>query len=194
MPTKIPAAEKTPDKKAAAVRVAEKLVYSDREAAPEERDAGIVYTRRGDVRRPELINREIEDREHRKRIPLGAGNICIGIHAGDELGELSFNVQFEGKSGEREFCLGEQNALLHDVSEWMHEFLTTVGHEDGEFVVTVEGKPCPFADRRLELEIATKHLEGRSHEIEQTQQTTVKGTVATSHQITDTRTTTIKHG
>lgn len=140
------------------IHVSDKVVYSDRMPTPEEQAANVAYKAQGDLSIPEMVNREIEDPDVRSKIPPGEGNICVSIQPGDELGQLSFNVQFEGRRGDYDFCLDEHDKLLLHVAEWVKDLLSEL---DADFDVTIESKPCPNTERRIEIDLASRIMEGR---------------------------------
>jgi hypothetical protein len=141
-------------------QVKKKVVYSERQPTAQEQAANVIYQKDGELAKPEMVNRAIEDPEVRSKIPLGKGNICISIQAGDTLGDLSFNVQFEGRRGEYDFCVHEHNELLLGVSDWLQEIL---GQFEGNFDVTLESKPCPKTDVRVALDLAERILERQTN-------------------------------
>ena len=137
-------------------QVKEKSIYSDQEPTPEEVAAGVIYQPEDDLPRPEMVNKEIEDPEEREKIPKGEGNICISIQPGEELGELTFNVQFEGRRGDYDFCVENHNELLLHVSDWIGELLSELGTD---FDVFIDSKPCPKTEQRVEVDLAAQILE-----------------------------------
>lgn len=140
------------------VRVTKKAVYSDKQASEEEQQQRVQYGP-GELRIPDAINKDIEDSDFRRLIPLGHGEICITVMPGDELGELSFNVQFEGTKGEHEFCLRQQDALYQDVSEWLGQVLAEL---PADFEAEIEARPCPHPDIRVQVDAGARRLAGQS--------------------------------
>lgn len=137
--------------------VVQKVVYAKDSPTEAEKNANVVYRSEGTLSKPELVNREIEDAEVREGIPRGDGKISISIEPGDELGDLSLNVQFEGKRGDYDFCMENHNQLLLHVSEWMNEFLKEL---DSDFEFILESKPCTETTQRVELDLAAQILQG----------------------------------
>lgn len=142
------------------MQITDKVVYADLRPTPEEEAAQVVYKTQGDLTKPEMVNRAIEDPEVRSKIPPEEGNICVSIQPGDELGQLSFNVQFEGRRGDYDFCLNEHNTLLLHVAEWVKDLF---GELDADFDVTIESKPCPKTEQRIAIDVASRLLEGHLH-------------------------------
>jgi hypothetical protein len=142
------------------LKVTGKRIYLDREPSSEERAAGVVYQPDGRLSQPDLVNTRIEDAGTRARIPAGQGNICISIAPGDELGELTFNVQFEGRRGDYDFCLDHHNKLLQDVAQWLQDILAAFGTQ---FEVELESRPCPKTEKRVALDLAAQILEDIEH-------------------------------
>lgn len=136
--------------------VKKKVVYSAHQPTAQEQADNVIYQKDGELAKPDMVNHAIEDPKEREKIPSGKGNICISIQAGDTLGDLSFNVQFEGKRGDYDFCVHEHNELLLGVSDWLQELL---GQFEGDFDVTLESKPCPKTDVRVALDLAERILE-----------------------------------
>lgn len=141
-------------------QVKKKVVYSDRQPTAQEEADDVIYQKDGELAKPDMVNHAIENPKERERIPRGKGNICISIQAGDTLGDLSFNVQFEGKRGDYDFCVHEHNELLLGVSDWLQELL---GQFEGDFDVTLESKPCPKTDVRVALDLAERILERQTN-------------------------------
>jgi hypothetical protein len=137
------------------------VVYSALPPTEEELRAGIVYTEAGDLRNPELVDKAIEDPETRSRLASNQGEISITVVAGDELGQVSINVQYEGKRGLYDVCLQNQGELFEVASGWLGEFLGELG---ADFEVEIEAKPCPKTAKRLPLKQAAANLEVRSIE------------------------------
>lgn len=137
--------------------VAQKTIYSQDKPTDAEKNANVIYQPKGNLSNPELVNREIEDANVRAQIPVGQGKISVTIQPGDELGDISLNVQFEGTRGAYDFCLKNHNELLFHVSEWMKEFLENL---DADFDITIESKPCPKTANRVELDLAAQILQG----------------------------------
>lgn len=140
------------------LKVTEAVIYLDREPTEAEEAAGVAYRPGGQLSQPDLVNRKIEDAGERARIPAGEGNISITIAPGDELGELSFNVQFEGRRGDYDFCLQHHNELLEQVSDLLAEILSDFG---ADFEVKLESLPCPKTELRVQLDLTQQILEGR---------------------------------
>src|SRR6185436_144590 len=109
------------------IQVTSKKVYSDKEPTPDERAAGVEYLKGGQLTEPGIVDRRIEDKVLRMTLEKDEGNISITVLPGDQLGQLSINVQFEGKSGEHDICLKEQDALLQHAAEWLDEILSDFG-------------------------------------------------------------------
>jgi hypothetical protein len=147
-----------------AIQVTSKKVYSDKEPTPEERAAGVEYLEGGQLAEPELVDRRIEGKALRMMLEKDEGNISITVLPGDQLGQLSVNVQFEGKSGEHDICLQEQDALLQHAAEWLDEILSDFGCN---FRAQIESLPCPHTAIRLQIDLAARRLAGeRSRTIE----------------------------
>ncbi len=106
--------------------------------------------------RAELVDHEIEAHCYRKGFEADEGVFCVTIQPGDELGQLHVNVQFEGPIHNYEFCMDNQNDVLLNVAEWLRDFL--VGEEGlgGDFVVDLDGAPCPEAEQRLVVDLAAR--------------------------------------
>lgn len=139
------------------IEVASKKVFSNRDATPDEQAAGVEYISGGSLREPDLIDRDIEDGSVRSKLDKDQGNIAITVLPGENLGQLSVNVQFEGKSGEREICLQEQDKLLQEAAVWLEDILSDFGCD---FKADIEALPCPHAVARLQIGLATKRLMG----------------------------------
>src|SRR5262245_28425457 len=107
-------------------RVIAKAVYSRKTPTPQEAEAGVAY-QPGGLKHPELVDHAIEDPVTREKLPKDRGNISITVLPGEELGEFTFNVQFEGKRGEHEFCVHEQDALFQEAAGWLSEILGELG-------------------------------------------------------------------
>ena len=137
-------------------RVTGIVVHSTLARTDDERDAGIVYTAEGGLSEPELIDTEIEDRERRRRLAATAGNISITVVPGSELGQVSINVQFEGKHGKYDLCLENQGELFTEASGWLSELLAELG---ADYDVRIEARPCPNTDKRLPLKHAAEIIE-----------------------------------
>ena len=87
------------------VNISEIVVHSVLPPTDEERQTGVVYDGDRELSNPELVDKEIEDSEERKRLKNNAGNISITVESGERLGQVSINVQFEGENGRYDFCL-----------------------------------------------------------------------------------------
>ena len=131
------------------------VVYSPLLQTAAEQDANISYQETGDLSHPETVDKEIEDSEYRSKLPVDAGNISITVLALEELGDISVNIQFEGKRGLYNECLRNQSELLDAASGWIGEFLEQLG---GDFDIVIEAKPCPFATERLPLKRVADNL------------------------------------
>ncbi|MBN1138316.1 MAG: hypothetical protein JXM73_17135 [Anaerolineae bacterium] len=145
----------------ARIQVDSKVVYSKRKATKEEEASGVVYQPDGCLSRPELVNRTIEDRKVRAAIPEGAGRICISIQPGEKLGQMCFNVQFEGRREEGrpelyDFTADRHNELLLAVSDWLQSLFGELGTD---FVADLESSPCPETDHRIFLDLAAQVLD-----------------------------------
>jgi len=140
-----------------AVKVTSKKVLSDRVPTQAETDVGVEYLRKGQLTASDLVDRRIEDKRLRERLKEDEGNISITVLPGERLGELSINVQFEGKSGAHEICLQEQDDLLQHTAEWLSEILSDFGCD---FEAEIEALPCPHAEARLRIDLAAKRLAG----------------------------------
>lgn len=141
------------------VTVSKIVVYSGLEATPDEKERGIIYVRDGALRHQEAVDKEIEDAKFRTGLDDGAGVVSITVIPGDELGQFSVNVQFEGRrtgqQREYDFCLEQQGALLIDASKCLGELLRELGVD---FEVEIEAKPCPHTNLRLPLQQAANLL------------------------------------
>jgi hypothetical protein len=145
-----------------AIRVGRKRVLSNKTATTAEREAGVTYDSQGTLPADDLIDQVIEDEKVRIKLDRDEGNISVTILPGDRLGDLCVNVQFEGKSGERELCLQEQDMLLQHASEWLADLLDEFGCD---FEASFDARPCPHAAARLQIDRAARLLT-REHAIE----------------------------
>ncbi len=145
------------------VAVTKIVVYSDRKASEDEVKDEITYDPQGDLTCPEAVDTAIEDPESRSKLPANAGNISLTVVAGDELGDITVNIQFEGKRGLHDQCLRNSGSLLDAASTWLGEIL---GELDGEFDLEIEAKPCPHAAERLPLKRAAENLVGHGRNLE----------------------------
>src|SRR5215831_8835710 len=60
------------------IHIINKMVYSENfQPTPAEQATNVNYEREGDISKPEMVNRDIEDPKKRQLIPLGEGNICV---------------------------------------------------------------------------------------------------------------------
>jgi hypothetical protein len=139
------------------IQVISKRVYSGKPAEPEETAANVQYLAQGGLRHEDLVDRDIEHTSLREGLPIDEGNISITVLPGERIGELSANIQFEGKSGEREICLKEQDELLQYATEWLSDILSGFGME---FHAEIEASPCPHAAARIRVDLAARRLEG----------------------------------
>lgn len=133
-----------------------KLVYVGPSPEEANTEAGVEYAPAGYLSKPDMVNKDIEDVATRSKIPEKEGNICITILPGEHLGELSFNVQFEGRYGDYDFCLNEHNELLLSVSEWIQELF---GELATNFEAVVESRPCPKSAQRVKINLAAQLIE-----------------------------------
>jgi hypothetical protein len=140
-----------------AITVTSKKIYSDKDPTEDERIAGVEYVKNGGLAEPELVDKRIENEVLRMRLPKDEGNISITVMPGERLGQMSVNIQFEGKSGEREFCLKEQDTLLQHAADWLNDILSDFGCD---FKARIESLPCPHAEARLQIDLAARRLEG----------------------------------
>lgn len=139
------------------IMVIEKTVYSDREPTPDETAAGVTYARGGVLAAPDLADKAIQDERIRQGLKRDQGNISITVLPGERLGELTVNVQFEGKSGERDLCIGQQDALMQEAGDWLESILGGFGCD---FRASIRALPCPKAEARLHVDLAAKRLQG----------------------------------
>src|ERR1017187_8437528 len=102
-------------------------VHSDRVPTQAESAAGVEYVNDTQLKEDDLIDARIENPVLRVSLGKNEGNISITVLPGEHLGELSINVQFEGKSGEHEICLKEQDTLLQEAADWLNEILSDFG-------------------------------------------------------------------
>lgn len=137
------------------VRVVAKAIYSQKSPTPQEAEAGVTYED-GGLKYPELIDKKIENPVEREKLPKNRGNISITVLPGDELGEFTFNVQFEGKRKEYEFCVQQQDELFQEAAAWLSEILGELGCD---FEAVMEAEPCPHAESRVQLALAARRLE-----------------------------------
>jgi len=138
-----------------AIEVTSKIIHSDRGATVEETNAGVEYVADTQLTAPDLVDNRIEDKALRMTLQKDEGNISITVLPGEQLGQFSVNVQFEGKSGEHEICLKEQDTLLQYAADWLGEILSDFGCD---FKAQIEALPCPHAEARLQLDLAAKRL------------------------------------
>jgi hypothetical protein len=147
-----------------------------------ERQDNIIYTAQGGLSEPQLVDSAIEDPKVRENLAPNAGKISITVMAGEELGQVSINVQFEGKRGRYDFCLQNQGELFEAASGWLGELLAELG---GDFDVRIEAKPCPHTEERLPLRRAANILERQVPDIREEIEHTpaVARTAAVAHKI-----------
>lgn len=138
------------------ISVKKKVVYAEEVANLHEREADVIYEKNGQLSKPDMVNRDIEKPEHREKIPEGQGDISITIQIGEELGEISFNVQFEGRRGDYDFCINQHNDLLLHVNEWIADLY---GELAAEFEARIESDPCPITERRVAVALASEVLQ-----------------------------------
>jgi hypothetical protein len=114
---------------------------------------------------PDLVDREMEDREYRTRRIKEAdqGLLCVSIEPGEEhLGELYVNTQFEAQVGEYDRCQTAQNRVLIRNSGWMKDILAEISAEEVEWQADFFARPCPHAHVPVALERAEHVLETRA--------------------------------
>lgn len=161
-------------------RTIEKIVvYSALEPTPEEQRDGIVYQPDGELTHPELIDEVIEDKKFRSGMLPNAGNISITVLAGEELGDISVNVQFEGKHKLYDQCLRNQGDLFDAASVWLGDLLEELG---GDFDIVIEAKPCPHTGERLPLKHSADNLVGWKRTEETVDPVTVQGLAVNQHE------------
>jgi len=85
------------------------------------------------------------------------GDLSISIQPGDErIGELYFNVQYEGPNHQPDRCVDGLNLALPDVRKWIEEILTatTDASKSGEPVLEIQldSRPCPKGPHRIKIE------------------------------------------
>ncbi|HEX3045584.1 MAG TPA: hypothetical protein VHY08_12570 [Bacillota bacterium] len=152
---------KTNRQKPKNIRIAEKKAYiKGRElTAKEQQDKDVKY-QTGELGPPFVHDKRLEMPLVRKGLRGEDGEICLGVHAGDELGDISIAIQFEGPmdtgNGEPDLCMKGQNALLLQASEWLSDIFGQFGVE---FEGVIEAEPCPKATTTLVIQEAAQILE-----------------------------------
>lgn len=139
------------------VRVTKKVVYDDKQPTDDEITQGVQYVPGGQLRIPSRPEDEIADTKLRQKSPPGHGEIRITVVPGDELGQLSFDIQFQGK-GEHEFCLQQLDAQYQNVSEWLGQILAEL---PADFEAEIEAT-CPPPDIRVQLHAGAQRLAGHA--------------------------------
>jgi hypothetical protein len=109
---------------------------------------------------PDLHDVNLESHEIRRNLKGREGWICLGVRAGEELGDISIAIQFEGPTdrghGEPDLCIDGQNRLLEAASGWIAEVL---GSLEADFDGTIETEPCPKATKPLAIVEAVQRLD-----------------------------------
>ena len=143
------------------IEIKEKIVYEvGGESVPAAPRIPCVTYKSGSLGGPKVHDEELETRDSRKMLQGKEGKICLGVYAGEQLGELYISVQFEGPvdtgKGEPDLCIDGQNSLLEAASEWIAEVLGTL---DADFDGIIEAQPCPKATKQLAIVKVVRMLE-----------------------------------
>lgn len=111
-----------------------------------------------------ITNLAIEGHSNRKHFSGDEGDICISVKAGEALGDISVNIQFEGKIHAYDTCTEQQNAILQSASTWLSDAMGTL-FED-KYDVDMVVLPCPNASKPVEIEQAISRIAARQVYIE----------------------------
>jgi len=140
------------------ITIKEKVIHVvDRALTAAEKEAEDITYQIGRMGGPEVHDPRLESHEVRKNLHGREGKICLGVRAGEKLGDISIAIQFEGPvdtgHGEPDLCMEGQNALLTKASDWIAEVL---GDLDAEFEGVIEAEPCPKATKPLAVQEAAQ--------------------------------------
>ena len=112
---------------------------------------------------------EIEAPEARRRFTdtPDFGELSISIQPGDDrIGELYFNIQYEGPNQKGERCLNGLNEALPNVRDWIFGLLLdttnpeTPDGKESEIEVQCATLPCPKGAHRIEVgRIVSREIE-----------------------------------
>jgi hypothetical protein len=138
------------------MNVLEKTIHINRPSNAQEKESADIEYSQGQFPHEDMIDKRIESPENRETLNDGEGEIAITVQAGDKLGELSFNIQFEGPRKQYDFCMQGQNELLLNTCDWLRDIL---GEFAVDFDIKIEAKPCPMAEQTLEIDNAALVLE-----------------------------------
>lgn len=142
------------------IKVRSVTIHSDRlTATAKEAHDGVQYVARSGLRRPELVDTDLEGDRDGFTDESGAISICVA--AGDELGALSVNLQFEGKSGMHAVNLERQGSLIEQAGDWLGAVLEELGID---YQLDVEAQPCKQTDERLPVAVMAASLVALSNE------------------------------
>lgn len=140
------------------LKVRKKTVYFDSPEEAASRYPEDVEIRQGEMDGPDMRNFEIEKDCNREQLESGSGNVCITVTPGEEqIGELFFNIQYEGPKGAVDECMNGHNSLLCDTSEWLEEIFGR--DSDIQWDVVMESRPCPKSATRVEFQKAQEKIE-----------------------------------
>jgi hypothetical protein len=151
--------------------------------------------------RPHLVEPKIANHEYR-RAHIKApeeGLFCVSIEAGEELGELYFNTQFEAQPDEpdaHELCNRGQNRVLIETSDFLKDFLEEISAGGVDWEATIITTPCDKTQLNVDRVLAQNVLEGKvtveqalkevaqsAVKVEEVTQSAVENKVAPTNQI-----------
>lgn len=131
--------------------------------------AGVSSSDGGWGEEPPDTDRDMEDRKAREKWDKAPdfGELSISIQPGDErIGEIYFNVQYEGPNHQGDRCLDGLNEALPNVREWIESLLkdttdSEMGGEETEIEMQLDSRPCPKGPHRIKV----KSLVSREAEV-----------------------------